>query len=87
MIFYPVKKYVKYSLTFCCCCCCCCCFDNNEYQQQQEDSRQCQEDRDSVEMLCEIGEEYGFMALWAAMSALGAVSVSVELFTYSNFLL
>ena len=83
MIFYPVKKYVKYSLTLFCCCC----FDNNEYQQQQEDSHQCQEERDSVEMLCEIGEEYGFMALWAAMSALGAVSVSVELFTYSNFLL
>lgn len=26
-------------------------------------------------MLCEIGEQYGFVALWAALSALGAISV------------
>lgn len=28
-------------------------------------------------MLCEIGEEHGFLALWAAMSVLGAISVLV----------
>jgi lathosterol oxidase len=28
-------------------------------------------------MLCEIGEQHGFLALWAAMSALGALSVLV----------
>jgi hypothetical protein len=26
-------------------------------------------------MLCEISEQYGFFALWAALSAFGAISV------------